>query len=388
MATKNVPEVDMTNLRLGMKIYGNEWFLRHRLKSEQAADILDAMGVTFVISQSRFLPMADSAVKGAATKEDEQGYAALDDVAFRNALGQRGISYLGVLNICFDPNFSESFPEDKPVDQFGQVGEKLDWYVGIPPDRSNNIAHKIELLKQAVRSLDPDAIHLGFVRWPGFWETWLPDVDREEMPDYCYTPQTLRRFATATGLEFPVDDARTAAATIARHHRDAWRDWKCGETVRVVSQIRSALDPIKAGLEYSINTLPFFREDFGNAVEEVFGQDIKRLANVVDIFEVMAYHQILRQPAKWPTAVSEDIKRRSGSRTICTLQARPLYVDGVHAGRGRSVTLDATEFSNAVDALEASSVDGLCVFTFSDFLEFRETPDMQKIVRRLQAFRV
>ena len=168
----------------------------------------------------------------------------------------------------------------------------------------------------------------------------------------------------------------------------AWRDWKCGETVRAVSQIRSALDPIKPGLEYSINTLPFYREDFGNAVEEVFGQDIRRLANVVDIFEVMAYHQILRQPAKWPAAVSEDIKNRSGSRTICTLQTRPLYVDGVHAGRGRSVTLDAAEFSKAVDALEVSSVDGLCVFTFSDFLDFRDSPEMKKIMQRLQRFRV
>lgn len=378
----------MTNLRLGMKIYGNEWFLRHGLQSEEAADVLDAIGVTFVIAQSRYLPMSDSAVKSTVTEEDEQRYAALDDVAFRNALGRRGISYFGVLNICFDPAFSETFPEDLPVNQFGCLAEKLDWYVGIPPDRQNNIAHKIGLLREAVRVLDPDAIHLGFVRWPGFWETWLPDVDRTEMPDYCYTPQTLRRFTAATGLKFSVDDARTAAATIARHHRVAWRDWKCGETVRAVSQIRSALDPIKPGLEYSINTLPFYREDFGNAVEEVFGQDIRRLANVIDIFEVMAYHQILRQPAKWSAAVSEDIKNRSGSRTICTLQARPLYVDGVHAGRGRSVTLDAAEFSKAVDALEVSSVDGLCVFTFSDFLEFRDSPEMKKIMQRLQRFRV
>lgn len=378
----------MTNLRFGMKIYGNEWFLRHGLQPEEAADVLDGMGVTFVISQSRFLPMADSAVKSTVTGSDKQRYAALDDVAFRQALGQRGIIYFGVLNICFDPDFVARFPEDLPVDQFGRVEEKIDWYMGIPPDRQNNIAHKIGLLKDAVKALDPDAIHLGFMRWPGFWETWLPDVDRTEMPDYCYAPQTLGRFAAATGLEIPVDDPRASAATIARHHRDAWRDWKCGETVRAVGQIRTALDPIKEGLAYAINTLPFFRGDFGNAVEEVFGQDIGRLAEVIDIFEVMAYHQILRQPATWPAAVAENIKARSGRRTICTLQARPLYLDGMHAGRGRSETLDADEFSQAVDALEESSVDGLCVFTFADFLEFRETRDMRGIIRRLGRFRV
>lgn len=378
----------MTNLRFGMKIYGNEWFLRHDLQPEEAADVLHGMGVTFVISQSRFLPMADSAVKSTVTGSDKQRYAALDDLAFRQALGQRGISYFGVLNICFDPDFVERFPADLPVDQFGCVAEQLDWYIGIPPDRQNNIDHKIALLKDAVKALDPDAIHLGFLRWPGFWETWLPDVDRTEMPDYCYAPQTLCRFMAATGLEIPVDDPRASAAAIARHHRAAWRDWKCGETVRAISQIRTALEPIKDGLSYAINTLPFFREDFGNAVEEVFGQDIGRLADVIDIFEVMAYHQILRQPATWPAMISDDIKTRSGRRTICTLQARPLYLDGMHTGRGRSETLDADEFSQAVDALEASSVDGLCVFTFADFLEYRETRDMQKIIRRLGRFRV
>ncbi len=378
----------MINPRLGMKIYGNEWFLRHHLEPEEAAAVLEALGVTFVISQSRFLPMADSAVQSAVTEMDRQRYAALDDRAFRGALGERGISYFGVLNICFDPDFMESFPEVLPVDQFGKVEEKLDWYVGIAPDQQNNIAHKIELLKDAVKALDPDAIHLGFVRWPGFWETWLPGVDRAKMPDYCYSPQTVDRFAVAAGLQIPVDDPRTSAAIIARHHREVWRDWKCGETVRAVGKIRAALDPIKQGLEYAINTLPFFREDFGNAVEEVFGQDIGRLAGVIDIFEVMAYHQILKRPPTWPAAISEDIKRRSGCRTVCTLQARPLYLDSIHAGQGRSETLDAEEFSKAVDAVEESSVDGLCVFTFADFLEFRETRDMRGIIERLSRFRV
>ena len=51
------------SLSVGMKIYDNDWFLRHQLEPEQAADVLKAMGVTWVIAQTRFLPMADSAGK-------------------------------------------------------------------------------------------------------------------------------------------------------------------------------------------------------------------------------------------------------------------------------------------------------------------------------------
>lgn len=40
----------MINLRLGPKIYSNDWYLRHGLEPEGAADSLRAMGVTFVIT--------------------------------------------------------------------------------------------------------------------------------------------------------------------------------------------------------------------------------------------------------------------------------------------------------------------------------------------------
>jgi len=67
----------MLNLRLGMKIYDNDWFLRYRLSPEAAADALSQMGATFVIAQSRFLPMRDSAVQSDVRDGQAADYAAL-----------------------------------------------------------------------------------------------------------------------------------------------------------------------------------------------------------------------------------------------------------------------------------------------------------------------
>lgn len=377
----------MIDLRAGIKIYGSDWFLKYGLEPDAAADLLADWGLSYVIAQSRFLPMPDSAVESAVTAEDAARYAQLDDRAFRDALRDRGIDYFGVLNIGFDPAFAAAHPDLLPIDQFGRREQKQDWYIGIPPDRKANQDQKIGLLEDAVRNLAPDGIHLGFMRWPGFWEIWLSDVRREDMPDYCYSPGTLRAFAEATGNTVPFDDPRAAAALIARSHRAAWRDWKCGVTVAAMGRIRKALLAIKPDLEFAINTLPFFREDFDDAVEEVFGQDVARLAEVVDVFEVMGYHQIMRQPATWPAAVATDIHLRGKRRSLCTIQAQPLYLEGMHAGRGRSPTLDADEFARCVDAVEASPVDGLCVFTFADFLALRETADGRRMIDRLRRFR-
>jgi hypothetical protein len=235
--------------------------------------------------------------------------------------------------------------------------------------------------------LDPDGIHLGFVRWPGFWEIWLPDVDRAKMPDYCYSPQTLRRFCEAANVDLPVDNAVEAASLIAERYRVQWRDWKCGSTVSAIGQIRRAVQTKRAGTRIAINTLPFFQKDLENAVEEVFGQDIARLSEVVDVFEVMSYHQIQRRDVLWPAEVGSDIKRRTSKQVICTLQAKALYLEGMHAGRGRTTSISSDEFAHAVDELEKSVVDGICVFTFSQLLERRETDQGRRMVERLAQFR-
>lgn len=377
----------MIDLNVGMKIYDNDWFVKHDLEAEQAADLLHRLGVTYVISQSRFLPMQDTAVPSKVRGDDRARYRELDDVAFRDGLAARGIAYLGCLNICFDPGFSELHADLLPIDQFGRRAVMEDWYVGMPPDREANLQHKIGLLQTAVEALKPDGIHLGFIRWPGFWETWLPDVVRADRPDYCYSPATLRRFRDETGADVPVEDPVKAAREITTHHRLAWRDWKCGVTVEAIRGIRSAVRSIKPDVEIAINTLPFFRTDFDDAVTEVFGQDVSRLNEVVDIFEVMAYHQILGRDAAWPAAIATDIRSRSQAKVICTLQAKAMYLDGMHANRGRAAHLTADEFATAVVGVERSPVDGVCIFTFSQLLEELETSEGQAKAERLRAFR-
>ena len=375
------------NLRFGIKIYDNDWFLRHGMNPEQTADLLADWGVTYVIAQSKFLPMSNSAVGSAVADTDRQAYEALDDVAFRELLRERGIAYFACLNICFDPAFSAAHPQLAGIDQWGRPARQEDWYGGLPPDREENLRHKIDLLRRGVGALKPDVVHLGFIRWPGFWETWLPEDDRAQKPEYCFSPQTVEAFNRDLGLSVPSDNPVMAARAIQDRHREAWTEWKCGGTVAAIARIRRELASVQNGLEYSINTLPFFRSDFGNAVEEVFGQDIAALSSVVDIFEVMTYHQILARPAGWPAEVVTDIRKRAGRRAICTLQARALYLDGMHEGRGRRSDISAEEFGQALDSLAVSDVDGVCVFTFTDLLDFKEDDRGKTMLSALRSFR-
>ena len=377
----------MFNPRLGMKIYDNVWYVEHLLEPEEAADILSNMGVSFVLSQSKLLPMQDTAIASEITAEQRERFEKLNDRAFRDALNDRGISYFCSLNFGFDPKFIFSHPQLLPIDQLGRKEEKVDWYIGLPPDREENIAHKTQLLKATVRALEPDGIHLGFMRWPGFWEIWMPDVRRSEMPDYCYGPATLARFCQDKNIEIPIKDAAASAKFISSRYRGEWRDWKCAQTVKTVGFIKSKLAEIKPDIRVVINTLPFFLDDFENAVEQVFGQSPTLLSEVADVFEVMAYHQILRRDPSWIGRIGTDIRRRSRKTTVCTIQGSALYLHGMHANRGRKTTLTTDEFIDCINSVENSEVDGLCVFTFTDFLNMSDTADGRRRIDRLQSFR-
>ncbi|WP_319529640.1 hypothetical protein [uncultured Cohaesibacter sp.] len=376
------------NFRSGMKLYDNDWFMRYNWSVEQLTDYLAAHNITYVIAQSRFLPMDNSAVQSAISEDDRRRYEALDDVVLRQMLRDRDIAYIAVQNICFDPSYAAEHPEALPIDQHGERMEQTDWYVGVPPIRQDNIRQKGQKLKEAVDALDPDGVHLGFIRWPGFWETWLPGDQRGDKPEYCFAPQTIEDFNRFAGLSLDPGLGHRNAPDLMQRYRAEWTRYKCEATRAAIAELRGCFEVGKDPLTVSINTVPLFADEFDGAVTEVYGQDWEMLKDVVDVFEVMAYHQICKRDARWPAEIAEHIKQRSGQRAICTVQASALYLDGMHQEQKRSPTLDAHEFSRMLDALESTDVDGLCIFTLTELMDRAQTKDGQMMLDRLSRFRL
>jgi len=353
---------------LGMKIYDNDWYLRFGLSYDEAAKLLRDWGVTFVIAQCRLMPMPDSAVKSEVPPDLAERYASYDDRKFRDALARAGILYVPSCIMFFDPAALTADPSLAAIDATGKQMERIDWYIGIPPTRRNHVAAKLSVIETAVRALEPDAIHLGFMRWPGFWELWMPNYRRENFPEYSYDRESLKRFQQETGVSLPTLDPQAAAAFIAERAGEVWVDWKCQVVVDVIREVKETARRSRPHIQVVLNTVPFGRFDFDNAVEKVFGQRFESLAEVVDVFEVMAYHQILKRPAEWIPRIGEEVKERSGRTTVCTLQAVPLYLGGIHAKERRPQTLDAEEFECATELVAQSNVDGAIFFVWTDFL--------------------
>ena len=224
----------MSPYRLGMKVYDNDWYLKHGLDYDAAAALLADWGVGFVITQSRLLAMPDSAVKSEIEPHLAARYAAYDDRKFRDALGKRGIQYIASCLMFFDPAALAADPSLAAIGNDGLAMPKIDWYVGIPPTRQRHVARKLAAIEAAVRAYEPDGIHLGFTRWPGFWELWMPHHKRADFPEYSYDGESLDRFVAETGVALPTREPKAAATWIDANARDAWTRWKCRVVVDVI----------------------------------------------------------------------------------------------------------------------------------------------------------
>ena len=358
----------MDEFVIGTKNYDSDWYLKYGLSYAEAARTLREWGFSFILTQSRFLPMADSAVISEVTPEMAARYASYDDLLFREALAKEGVGYWPTLCTFFNPAELVADPSLNPVDARGRPMPTIDWYVGVTPSRSDYVTRQVQAILNVVEILEPDGIFLSFIRWPGFWELWMPHHYRDDFPEYSYDVHSIERFARETGLSLPSRNPVEAAAWIDLHARQAWTAWKCGVITDVVRQVREAVQGINPDLKIMINTLPFGEGDYDNARDKTFGQHLESLSEVVDIFEVMTYHQILKRPVDWIPSIGREVKRRTGKKALCTLQVEPLYLGGMHAVEGRSHTIGVEEFAQAVRAVRSGNLDGVVLFVWSDLL--------------------
>jgi len=358
----------MTAFELGTKNYDTDWFLKYGLSYKDAAKTLREWGFSFILTQSRFLPMADSAVLSEITQEQQARYATYDDLKFREALNREGISYWPTLCTFFNPAALEEDPTLRPIDGVGSPMPMIDWYVGISPSREDYVERQAEALSRVVEKLEPDGIFLSFIRWPGFWELWMPHHSRLDFPEYSYDLHSLTRFRKETGIQLEVNNPVEASNWIELHARKVWTSWKCEIITEVVRQLRAAAAAIKPDIQVMINTLPFGAADYGNGRDLIFGQNLESLSEVVDIFEVMTYHQILKRPVDWIAEIGREVKKRTRKKTVCTLQVEPLYLQGMHAAEKRSKSIDQAEFTEAVETIEGAGLDGVVLFVWSDLL--------------------
>jgi hypothetical protein len=376
-------EAEMTSkFMFGLKVVSQDWYWKYNLSYSEAIDKLKYMGVDFIISHNSLIPAVDTAVKSEIPEELEHRLAEYDDIAFRQTIKEAGINYYGSVSYGFAEDCMHKY-KNYPVDQNGIPENKIDWYVGSCPTCEEYNEERYSLVENAMKVLGLDGFFLGFMRYPGFWELWLPGTDGEAWSEYCFCPRCVDEFRKKYGIDVPANTGLNSGQWIRKNVREQWIAYKCQVIHDIVRNFRSRIKKYSPDAKVILNTVPFDQENYGGYGRSIFGQDPLVLSDVVDIFEIMGYHQILRQPFQWIGRVGEYFKKSSGKTVVCTAQGKALYTEGMHKNSGRKEIISKEEFESALYSIKESNVDGAVVFTWSDFLraEYEENNrDLLEIV--------
>lgn len=373
--SKRIGGITVPPFMKGTKIYSFDWFWKYNLSYTQAVERIKALGMDYVIALSKYLPMSNSAVDSEIPREKRALMEGYDDLAFRQALQSQGIAYFGGCNFFFDPPTMKKHG-NIPVDEDGQLHTPIDWYYGACPTCESYVEEKITQIEIAMERLKPDGIFLGFTRFPGFWELWLPETQQANWKEYCFCERCVGKFKRHSGVHVPLNES--PGKWIKANVRDEWTAFKCQVIYDVIFKVRSRIQKINPSAKIILNTVPFNPEQYANAGKEVFAQDPKLLSDIVDIFEVMCYHQILGRDPRWIAQAGEYFKKITEKMTVCTIQVKPLYLGGMHARKGRAQSITPQEFTDALHAVKNAPVDGCALFTWTDLLAQNvETNDMR-----------
>ncbi len=351
------------NSLVSIKSYGFEWYTEFGLDEKQAAQRMRAQAIDWAIIQNLLDPLPGSAVR------QELPPPPYDDRRVRDALRAEGIRIFEATSVFFHPEFYRARPDLRPIDAQGRVMEPFGWYVGLCPSSPEYLAERAAVMERVARTLQPDGVFLSFIRFPNFWEMWMPETSREQIQEYCFCDRCLERFQAETGHQLPEGTTSQRAALLQHELRDAWTRWKCGLIARTVAALGSAAQ-WRPGVEVMVNGVALGCGDYRNAVAEVLGQNLEDLSGPADAIELMFYHQILRRdPSRWIETMTAEARARTSRVLLADLQAKADYLDPLYAAGRRKPEIPFEEFISALKAVQASPADGLVVYHWKDFIE-------------------
>ncbi|MFS8103403.1 hypothetical protein LFM09_40380 [Lentzea alba] len=338
---------------VGVKAYGYDWC--DELTVPEAAERMVRQGVDWALVQNQLDPLPGSAV-------DQQppagGYT---DLAFREALGDKDIRVFQSTSVFFDPADFAAHPALRPVDQHGRTFEPFGWYVGVCPSDPKRLERKASRIAEVTSSLRPDGIFLSFIRFPGFWELWMPETARAGIAEYCFCARCLDRFTAETGHE--TRDPRT----ILHDLRAEWTAWKCAVIAETAGVLRAAAMEADPTITVLLNGFGLGRPDFGNAVEEVLAQRFADLDPYVDHYELMFYFQIQRrEPGEYIRRRIAEARQQTSRTLLACLQGGAEYLEPEYLPGNRKRAITDADFRAALKA--GTEADGVLVYSWRDLL--------------------
>lgn len=247
---------------------------------------------------------------------------------FKALAKKEGVTTFLIFPVFFGGPELEKRPDLYAVKADGTRAED-DWVKFACPTREEYRAGKIEELRKAVRDGDPDVLSLDFMRFFVFWEKVYPDRKPDSLPNTCFDASCLAAFQKEMRVTVPVDlpDTAAKAGWIMANRSGEWTEWKCRTIAGIIKMLADEARKIKPSIKINIHTVPWRDGDFAGGGRAVAGQDLERIAPLVDFISPMVYHHMVRQTPEWVQSVTQDAYDRTRGRVLPSIQVDKAYIE-------------------------------------------------------------
>ncbi len=242
----------------------------------------------------------------------------------------------------------------RPVTAAGTLRPQMEWYRGIIPTDRTYVDALIHTCREAATQVALDVFVLDFIRWPLHWELELRDG--AEVIDSSFDRITLGRFRDETAVEIPVDDPVVAAQVLSGERLREWTMFKCQVITDIVERITAEIRRVRPELTLGAFIIPGDDEQR----RRYAGQDVRALAQHLDVLLPMTYHAILQRPVSWVHDVVSEIRRQAATSVTPVIQvtADPKIAYGNDWG----TPFTPVVFGDAIDAGLRAGGRGFVVF--------------------------
>jgi hypothetical protein len=129
-------------------------------------------------------------------------------------LKRQGAKVFAEFNTMHDAAYLKDHPDAAPV---GMAGRPPDGWQGVCPTHPGYRAARMAAFRRTLRDFDIDGIWLDYHHAHASWEQAEP-----VLPETCFCPRCLARFARETGNDLPERPTPDLARAVLGPHREEW----------------------------------------------------------------------------------------------------------------------------------------------------------------------